>query len=250
MAGRLGHIDGKRRVGHVPINGIRKTNYAYGFGGLLNWFDAGRGTSATTNLGLISFWNDLVNHNVSFVMLTAASQPRLILSDANYNGYPSVEFHTNARRLISTIGFTFEKTLVVVFKCNTETTQNAIFGDGTGVATAGNRRFVARGSATSITGIGMYTNSGDASAYKTSIEDFLPHIVVLTEDHIIVDGVSVAVTGKLNTIGSWNYFGASGTQTTAHFIGSVAEVLNYSEKLTEEQCIRLSDTINSKYAIY
>jgi len=84
MAGRLGHIDDARRVGHVPKNGIRPTNYAYGYSNVIHDFDPKFGLNTATDLAAISYWYDKVNNHKA-VQATAGNQPRLILSEVNFN---------------------------------------------------------------------------------------------------------------------------------------------------------------------
>jgi hypothetical protein len=254
MAGRLGHIDGRRRVGHIPVNGLRKTNYAYGFGNAVHHFDSKYYTSTQTDGALITYWKDKIN-GLEFYQGTAANQPIFRSADANFNNLPCVDFNTNVKRLLCNTNFSFIGTLVVIYKVASFTSLNMILANTIAMNSNPGSAICLGGTTTNVTGFGMYSASGSIStsnSFRSTVEDTNSHIAVITPYHIIIDGVSESTTGNTPWIPTqvFNQMGASSTNTAFHAIAKVPEIISYLDILTESECIRLSGNINSKYAIY
>lgn len=248
MSGRFGHFVPKGdRIKHFAKNQLRRNEYAYGFGGVTFWLDADYGLNTQTNLGAVSYWRDKIR-GILFEQATAGNQPRLIVSDADFNNLPSVEFQSTGRNLqaIQANAITKDFTLVAIYKMNTITTQNNLLCENFSQGTA--NRVSLGGTSTGYTGFGVYSGTGSApsASLASSVEDTAPHIAILTSSEIVIDGVQVAtgsceLTSNLNTLGGGSNQGIN---------GKLPELIIYSQKLTSTQCIQLSDNLNSKYAIY
>lgn len=220
-----------------PNLNMQQATSAYGFSGVTFWLDAAYGLNTQTNLGAVSRWQARVGGSI-FEQTTAGSQPRLILSDANYNNLPSVESTSLAREMTAFVGFKFNPqiTLAVISKVNTITNQNTIFG-----ATANNIHD--GGTGTGLNGFGISTT------FQGTTESVNTRIKILTSTNIFVNG-TIETTG---TIGSLNQeyftiFRQSGTNNT--LIGTIAEIIAFGYAMTSDEAIALSNNINQKYAIY
>lgn len=245
MTGRLGHIDGARRVGHIPVNGIRKTNYAYGFGGCIFWLDADFGTNTKTGLAAVSSWKDRIS-NIEFSQSTGANQPRYVSSDAAYNNYPVIECVSNARFLISdyTIGLPVGKTVAIVGNYTTINNTCSIIGN----QSAGS--IIDYGLGGSSAGFnGVYIRSNGTIRATGTTESTSVKIGIVTGSEINVNGTQ-EVTYSTTDEGGFNQLFRTGTSSVNNLIGKVAEVLIFNTSFTPSQCIELSNRINSKYAIY
>jgi hypothetical protein len=248
MAGRLGHIDDARRVGHIPRNKIRKTEYAYGFGGVLFWLDASYGLNTSTNLGAVSIWNDRVS-NWSFIQSTAGNQPRLITSNASFNNYPTIDFYTTARFMDSNRGglpLSKSTTLIFVAKYDTINGRNAVLANSTNSGTIGlgGTGVGANGVYYSDVATGNIIASGTTNSTTTKI-------VVMTNSQIVVNGTQ-EYSGTISLFPDWSCdrLARRAAFTANQLLGHIAEIIFLDAKLTSEECLRISDNINSKYAIY
>jgi hypothetical protein len=244
MAGRLGHIDGTRRVGHVPRNGIRKTNYAFGFGGLRHMLTSEGGINHSGNNTRFSIWEDQVS-GVIFSQTTSTLQPIYRSSFANFNGYPAVEWDTAGRYMLANtngaITCGVNSTFAIVFQRGAAVSRNRIIGNG---ATAG--YFISCGGTTVNISIGDNTTT-DIDA---GVSDNLPHIIIVTTSFIILDGV-LAGTGIARWSNEFNGLSgstASGSANTGRYATPL--IAHYDYPFTQEEAIRLCNNINGKYAIY
>jgi hypothetical protein len=247
MSGRLGHTPGDRRVGHVPINGIRKTNYAYGFGGAYFWLDASMFTSTKTNGSAISEWKDRLL-NMLLYQYTGANQPTFTLSDINFNNYSSVVFSANNFMNISQpLGFPQDFVIAVVYKINTiQTTGNNLFRVAIGT---GDSTFDIIGLQRQATASGEYIrNAGGIQNANPTINNTSPHISIYTPTKIYRDGTNMVSGLTAFPLNSALFLGVN--TTGRQLTSSIAEIICYDASLTEDQLVTLSDNINSKYAIY
>jgi len=242
MAGRLGHIDGARRVGHIPGNGIRKTNYAFGFGGCEFWLDAQYGLNTYTDLAAVSSWRSKIG-DYNFVQSTDGNQPRYIASNASYNNYPTVEGHDNARHMIMSQSFPLIRGKTVAFVANYTTlnTVNGVFGVNSAVVLRGGV-----GGSTAGTN-GVFYSSGSTRTGTT--EDTTVKIAVITQSRIVVNGAEEVTFTELND-DIFNQIFRAGATTASSLIGHIAEMLIFNFEMTLVECQRLSSNINSKYARY
>jgi hypothetical protein len=247
MAGRLGHIEQTRRVGHVPVNGIRKTNYAYGFGGVNFWLDAGYGLNTQTDLAAVTKWIDRIR-GISFQQSTAASQPRFILSDANFNNYPTVDFSVSTSRYLQSFysyGFpnTTDFTIAFIAKYGVLNTQNCVAG----TSVAGAPRIALGGTAASWNGVTVFNTSliGSGTTESTSTK-----IAIITNTEIVVNGTQEATYSYFNFNLNMDQIGIANTLGGQQLRGQIAEIIVFGDALSSADCIRLSDNINAKYAIY
>jgi len=239
-----------------PNLNFQMNNERYGYSGFYFDLDARFGKNKTNDvadLGAISSWVDTLM-GVEYLQGTAGNQPRLQLTDVNFNNYPSIDFHTNARILTSNTGLSLsnEHTLILVGKVNTiNSNSNFVFTNG-GDATATHLSVLTfGGDSSNYVGIGIYRgNANNQAAVMTStIEDTSPHIVVITPYEIVIDGVQRAT-------GLWQpnqIFSAIGLTTGAiarNFLGRLTRVLAREGSLSSQDCINISTNINTEYAIY
>jgi hypothetical protein len=231
-----------------PAKGFNMGQSAYGFSGVHAWLDASYGLNTNVDLAGVSFWIDRVS-GINFAQTTAGSQPRYRSSDGNFNGHPVVDFHDASRTLSVPSGgipVSNSTTLALVAQKVTDGGgRNCIFATSS-VVDLGNIRF---GMGTSLSsGIGVY--NGDTVLMQSGVNDTSPHIIVFSTGasgnaRIIVDGVQVATgTWTFSTI--WKAIGV----TSGSVLGIIAEAIVYDSSMTQEQAIELSDTLNTKYAIY
>ena len=244
-SGRLGHIDGSRRVGHIPRNGISQTNYAYGFTDLVFWLDAGKGLNTSTDLAAVSSWVDVIR-NWEFTQATGANQPRLKASNANFNNWPTVEFFDTARFMDSTRGglpIGALTTVCFVAKYDTINTLNVVLGSTTVAGSMGMGGTAATGPYYGNSGVSVITSGTTASTAAK--------IVVITASNIIVNGAS-EYAGTITGFPDWtsDRLGRRVGVTTHQLRGHIAEILIFNYKMSSSDCVLLSDRINSKYSLY
>jgi hypothetical protein len=218
---------------------------AYGFSGVSFWLDAAYGLNTQTNLGAVSSWQQRVGGG-TFTQGTAGSQPRLILSDANYNGYPSVEAVDGQRFMITSNGLRLNVngiTLVVVSKINTATQGNSIIGNDV-------QNYIwDGGTAAGFVGFGFRT--ANINRLQGNTETTNPRIKILTGNNIIiVNGTNETVSGTIGDVSIeftrlFNILAGS-----VAYIGTIAEIIAFPYSMTSTDAIALSDRINQKYALY
>jgi hypothetical protein len=227
-----------------PNLNFQMNNEAYGFSGCTFWLDAAHGLNTQTDLAAVSLWEDKIR-NIKFTQSTAGNQPQLVINSVNFNNYPAVRFQSNARYLSSfdLVDTSNNFTIAFVAKLNTanSTHTNALMSNlGTpGAGYIGLRK-------TTTNGIGWYGSSSSVQM-DSGIIDTNPHIVVVTNNEIVVDGVQT-VTGSYTPLISWSVIGSSNTGWALQ--SDVAEIIIFNNLLNSDDCITLSDNINSKYAIY
>jgi hypothetical protein len=186
------------------------------------------------------------------VQTTAANQPRLILSDTNFNNNPSIEFISgSAARSLASVPSRFyglgEVTIAIVYKIDaTSTNGNRILSD----ATSGNNAvgLASNGANAGMNGLGLY-NVMSTSAISGTTENFSPHIGVLSRQFVYVDGVleasgSNSYTGSFSQIGSMGGSGNTGAQCR------IAELLIYNSLFSQASMLELSNALNRKYLRY
>lgn len=225
-----------------PNLNFQMNNEAYGFSGCTFWLNAAYGLNTQTDLDAITYWKDRIR-NISFEQATAANQPRYNSSNANFNNYPAVEFQSNTRYLLSSIGIQTSASFAVAFvaKCNVANAANP--NVLLGITSGGNGSIALR--KTSVNGIGWY--NGGTNLMDSGVIDTNTHICVLTNNLIIIDGV-VTTSGSVIPLISFIQIGNLNTGYALQ--GTVAEIIVFNNLLSDSDCIKLSDNINSKYAIY
>ena len=232
-----------------PNLNFQMNNEAYGFSGCTFWLDAAYGLNTQTDLAAVSRWVDRVR-NIPFEQATAGNQPRLQAADVNFNNFPSVDFNSNARRLQAgqTFGMPMAVTIVIIGNRDSANTRNTALAS----STTNNNEITFGGTQVGVTGIGVYNAA--SPVITSSIEDTAPHIALISsgtgDAEIVVDCVS-QVTGTWLPAVSYDSIGQSPSVGTATgFIGKIAEIIIFNNKLSSVDMIRLSGNINSKYAIY
>lgn len=228
-----------------PNLNFQMNNEAFGFSGWNLLLDAAHGLNTQTNLDSISKWVDKIN-GIGFNQTTAGNQPRLVVSDANFNNNPSVDFQSAARFLSSstTIGSASNCAFVFVFKVNAINANNNILLNlnnstanfyGYGGGNAG------------INGLGYFTGVSNVVLQGTS-ESTTEHIGIIksgSDGIIMVDG-NVEATGALVAPGSFTDIGHSARGINGQI--AMMGLINRNFSSTELQ--ELSSNINTKYAIY
>lgn len=246
----------------IPSLDFQMNNEAYGFSGCVFWLTASEGLNTQTNLTNISRWVSKVG-GYSFEQSTAGNQPRLIVSDADFNNHPSVDFSESISRFITsirTINLNPPQglTIAVVYKKIADSTGtiniNPLINNDVNFTIAGNAFIQLRAANISPTyGFGIATGLPTvAPPLDSGINDTAAHIAIITggtsNAEIVVNGVS-KVTGTWTVFGAgWNRIGHSGS--TVSLLAKVPEIIIYNQKLSSTDMIRLSSNINSKYAIY
>jgi len=230
-----------------PNLNFQQSNSAYGYSGVSIWFDAAFGLNTQTNLGAVSRWQSRVG-NAIFEQATASFQPRLVLNDANYNNFPSVEAQSNVRFLQSESGrgikYNGNNTIVVVSKVNTSNNSNAIFGNNTsslfGIIDGGNDA--------GYNGFGMVVNT--SVILQGTTETSTARIKIITNTDVIVNG-SVDTTGT-NTKNVYDFINIfrNANSSQHNLIGTIAEIIVFNYSMTSTEAIDLSNRLNTKYAIY
>jgi hypothetical protein len=228
-----------------PNLNFQMNNEAYGFSGCTFWLDAAYGLNTQTDLAAVSSWKDKIK-NISFEQATAANQPRLVTADANFNSLPCIDFHTNARYMISSSGLGIGNifTLAFVFKINTGINRNILLTrDNTATF---NPQLLLGGTAATITGTGFYASA--TGLIISTTEDTNPHICIITNNKVFIDGVEEGTGSVILLPVEYNYMGTTNTSNT--IFSKIAELLKFDYTLTDDECIQLSTRLNSKYAIY
>ncbi len=236
-----------RQFHAFPNLNLQMNNEAYGFSGCTFWLDAAYGLNTQTDLAAVSKWIARTG-GISFEQGAAGNQPRLISSDPNFNNKPSIQFNSNTRFLSSPLGgFAFSGTLVFVAKIDTlNGTCNTLLSNG-GSQTEG--AIVLGGLSANYTGIGAMIAGGTGYRIGGNVEDLASHIVVLTRERLVIDGVLDAAANWSPT-NSFSSISLNASSTGQNLIGSVAEIIHLHPVLSEVDMIRMSDNLNSKYAIY
>jgi hypothetical protein len=227
-----------------PNLNMQQATSAYGFGGVTFWLDAAYGLDTQTNLGAVSRWQARVGGAI-FEQTTAASQPRLILTDANYNNLPSVEAQSSARFMTSALGLKFNPniTVAVVSKVNTNNNVNVILG----VAATSNLHISDGGLNTGLNGFGLYNSSAGLLIGNT--ETTTARIKIVSTNNVIVNG-TIENTGTLNQNVELTQLFRFGTNPLNNMIGTISEIIAFGYAMTSDEAIALSNNINQKYAIY
>lgn len=247
---RIEHIK-ERRVLNTPRNYIRKTNYVYGFSNAVNWMDASHGTNTIINSGAITYWEDKITQ-LKYSQNTASAQPRFMTKPTGYNGYPAIDFYSNARWLLSESGkgIKLTKFFAVAFVANVSvfnSNSNCLIGmSGSNL----DRIILAGGGSGPALTQGISFFNANTLLLGTTIRDGAVHITVITESMIVVDGVVISTGNIPISDNLWNQLGGTGATSTTSFNGVLAELIVYDRYLTSDEAVNLCDNINSKYAIY
>lgn len=222
-----------------PNLNMQQATSAYGFSGVTFWLDAAYGLNTQTNLGAVSSWQQRVGGG-TFVQGTAGSQPRLVLNDANYNNFPSVETVSVGRFMSASLGLKFNQnvTVAVISKVNTAQALNSIMGGAT------SEGIVDGGTSAGFNGFGYYLTTTMQGQGTT--ESVNPRIKILTINSVIINGV-LENTFTINRVAELiSLFRVASTDMA----GSIAEIIAFGYSMTSDEAIALSNNINQKYAIY
>jgi hypothetical protein len=235
-----------------PNLNFQGSNSAYRFSGVSFWLDAAFGLNTQTNLGAVSRWQQRVGGGV-FTQGTAGNQPRLILNDANYNNFPSVEAQDTARYMFG--NFTYDAlnmTIAIISKVNTPQQFNCIFGSPTPGNNDPARSISDGGLNSGMTGFGSHSinPAGSGVSFLGNTENTNARIKILTANNVIVNS-NIETTGTANAGLSITTSQLFRTQFfNYNLVGSLAEVIVYNYSMTSTDAIALSDRINQKYALY
>ena len=236
---------GLQQFHSFPNLNMQQATSAYGFSGVTFWLDAAYGLNTQTNLGAVSSWQQRVGGG-TFLQATAGSQPRLILSDANYNNLPSIQSFDLNRLMGSAIGLRLNSTgatIAIVSKVDTSISfANVLMGSSAGPYIDDG------GTGAGVNGFGIGLTFNSQSSFQGTTESLNPRIKIMTNTNIIVNGV-VEFTGTLGRdLEFVNLFNGGGSDR--RYLGTLAEILAFPYTMTSDEAIALSNNINQKYAIY
>jgi len=235
-------FNNRQQNGFPNINFGGNYGVAYNFNRCLLWLDAAYGTSTVVNGASISSWQDKIN-NVRFTQSSLTSQPLYILSDANFNNFPALNFFSFlGRGLVTSTSFPLGTgTLAIVMRAtaNNQGSKNLILGNGDTIG------FASGGGNANVTGYGFY--SGNTAFTKTNVEDANAHIVIANRDYIIIDGVN-QTSATSNTFLNFTHIGLGDINNSTSC--AIAEILIYDYNMSQTDAIQLSNNINDKYQKY
>jgi hypothetical protein len=230
----------------------------YGFPNCSMWLSASQGLSTDVDLSKISVWKDFVR-GIIYSQETAASQPRLIVSDPVFNNQPVVDFNAQALSLIAntgSLGFSANnQTIVLVYQylsANTQQTytQSRVISDGDW--TSARNVGVSYSWITNIgaTGTGFYIGGRNASVTNTSLTTTQPYIMIISKNVWLANGSSVTpTTGSITSIPSFGLRALGGPNGHSG-IFKLAEVVLYEKAFDSTEAANLSAQLNSKYLLY
>jgi hypothetical protein len=244
MSSRVGHLpNGRTYKINAPRNKVRVTQYAYGFGNVNLWYDAGYGTNTVINGQSVSFWPSKINNN-SFIQTVAASQAIYTTPDTNFNNFPSLFCQANrVYNFQNEASYFSGYTIAIIARNNTVALQSSGLLCRLSVSA-----HISWGGTTSG-GIGWVNNSAiPIAGSSTTINDINPHIAIFTQNGIIVDG-NIEATSGLTTI-TYDRLFQPAASTAFRFNGYLAEMIFYNKTISNVEAIQLCDNINQKYAIY
>lgn len=242
------------------IFGMNEYVESYGKGGCSFWLEADNRISATSNLEPVSSWTDIVQ-NMSFVQATASLQPRLILSDVNFGGHPTVDFTPVSRLLESPIGMPIsnQKTVAFVYQYNTfgqPTHWNSSIvrtpeytsprGNGSNFGSQGANSNVLRNFVGYYRGANLDFGSSNAAVFNT-----FPVILVLNLSCIVSNGVNLTPESASGFINPGFVASVIGGPNNT-FVGSfkLAAWIVWEALYDLSECLEISALLNQKYAIY
>jgi hypothetical protein len=248
-----GFQKGQQFKGFPALN-FQMNNEAYGFSGCTLWLDAAYGLNTQTDGASISSWQSRIGET-TFIQKTAGNQFSYEDSLLAFNNYPAILSNTGARFMTSnnSIGLSNNFTIAFVVQRTSAIQQANVICHGNldNISLSATDWFGAGGNFTaSITGYGFYNSIAGAVAKIVSTnEDSNAHIVIITNNTLCIDGVNVVTSGNAIPFGSINCLGYN--NSNAPWGGYLGEMLIYSNnKLSDSDCIQLSDRLNQKYAIY
>lgn len=232
-----------------PNLDFQLNNELFGYSGWYWVQDGEYGLNTNINLDPVTRWQARIG-NIVFAQSTAANQPRLILNDADFNNYPSVDFSVDRNRALQTLNgasidmYNPGSTFVIVYKLALVSNMNNILSFNL----ITNQNIVGGGTLAHITGFGLTTNV--TAQFLSNVEDAAKHLAIIicnkTNSEIIIDGVSAA-TGSITIAQSFNIIGGIiGTNMN----GKIAFAGALNRSMSSADAIVLSSRINSKYAIY
>jgi len=230
-----------------PALNFQMNNEAYGFSGCTFWLDAGYGTNTVTDLAAVSSWQPRIGA-VTFTQSTAGNQPRYVVSDLNLNNLPSIDFQDNNRYLDAGTnkGITRTSTVAVVCKINAFVTQrNIIMADSISANLA---LYYAAANSSPVFGQGV-RSAGLGDEYTNSNNDTNPRIIVFSNPNIVVNGAVTKTVNQKMDSQLYNRIGWYTANTNAMY-GQISEIIVFSYEFNSSNMIKLSNYINSKYAIY
>jgi hypothetical protein len=224
-----------------PALNFQMNNEAYGFTGCTFWLDAAYGLNTQTDLAAVSSWQPRIGYQ--FLQNTVANQPRLILSDAAYNNFSTVDFNGGSKRLTANYPISLGLTTAIIANYTTIQIVNNVIGSSTS-----NYSVFLGGSAANFNGCGI---SDGGNVFSGTTDNTNVKIFILTKSIILVNGVNEAGTPPTwATNFQFDQIAMRQTLTNQSLNGKVAEIIMFNYEMSLSQCQRLSDNINTKYAIY
>ena len=238
-----GFQKGQQFKGFPALN-FQMNNEAYGFSGCTFWLDAAYGLNTQTDLAAVSSWQTRIG-GITFIQSTAGNQPRLVLSNVNFNNFPTIEGQDTARRMNAILGLNIPNNYTIVFigNYNTLNSVNIIMG-----ATVGNDSIGMGGINAPVTGVYKYNTLGNNFVMGTT-NNTSAKICVLTNERLIVNN-----SQQSSTTSQWsnqfNQIFCALSNNGNGLTGNIAEIIIFYRTFTSSQCSEISNNVNSKYAIY
>jgi hypothetical protein len=214
------------------------------------WLDAGQAVDNPANLGRVGAWIDVIS-GTRWIQTVVASQPQYLTSDSAFNNRPVINNDTGGRHFNNIESQSILRTgrenfFAIVVQATAANGRGIVLTQGTL-----NGEFNLGGINSGASKMGIY-NGGTGVFTTTTDYDLNPHIFVISDKKILLDGVFETVTGAQSTqllsFASFNrIFGNSGG---VGFVGKLAEILCFPFDPTDTEMLSVSDLLNAKYAIY
>jgi hypothetical protein len=215
-------------------------NEAYGFSGVIGWWDAAFGTDTITNGASVNTWKDRISSRV--LTGVASNLPLYTLSDANFNNLPSIKFSgTKTMTFDTPFGLPSNFTLAIVYKI-------------IALSSIRNSFMLTANGGDSPIGLDSASSNGErvqdafGNVFSASVNSTAKHISILSPTDIYRDGASVASGGTIISCDSGTQIG--NTSSARQLNTDVAEFIFFGQKLSTTQMAELSAKLNTKYAIY
>jgi len=228
-----------------PSLNFQMNNEAYGFSGCSFWLDAAYGLNTQTDLAAVSSWRDKIR-GIEFTQNTVANQCTWKNSLLAFNNLPAIFIALDNKFMTTTqpIGISSNFTIAVIGQRTAVLDQIHVLLNASLGTTYITDTLVWGGNfSANTTGIGLY--SGFAQKIVSTVEDTNPHIAVLTNTEIAIDGVQVA-TGSVSSFGPIQALGYN--NIVGSFGGYVGEIIIWGG--VRHDAVSVCNAINQKYAIY
>lgn len=251
------NISKNKEFNEFPSLIFQMNNEAYGFSGCTFWLDAAHGLNTQTDLNPVTLWREKIN-GINFIQETVADQPRLILSDGNFNNNPVIDFNADGKGLFATNSLqSRNQTLVLVYQYisspNLSSYQARLISDGD----ESNARTSGKSFSWRLSSNSTVTNTcgfcSGTSALCTSNNEYVTttRISIINLNYWYSNGASVTISnGGFSSISDFNILAIGSINPAFSGIFKIAEIIQYKSNFNETQILALSNILNTKYAVY